>query len=364
MDFSKESYDATYTKVAEGVYVISATHRPHHKDSMPELNNRAYLFEVETKNDGKHLLMSGMPGTTVVDNVKQLEKDVGLSVKVIVTSGDFHHMSMKGWLDAFPDVTFVHSDLKFPTTRNGKEILSNEDYKKRIVLEKGFEMPSLEKYSDTVRFFGFNQFLLYPDAPFMTASESATESNQKHKSQNIMSYMNNIMSLSCDQPFLASKLLYLYFYPENVFMSEVSNPLCFCHIYLVWFYHVPTKQLVIEHNFNPYMHKKQTAKASPVLRMMMKTNDFSSCAKEKMPVGPKSKEGCKIHCKWVTCPLPVLFFTLDLLSLIKNYQLLVPFCLIKVSKWLKFSVWTSVPSMTTTLIQVFRSALMNPKMIS
>ena len=52
MDFSKESYDATYTKVADGVYVISETHRPHHKDSMPELNNRGFIFEVETKNDG------------------------------------------------------------------------------------------------------------------------------------------------------------------------------------------------------------------------------------------------------------------------------------------------------------------------
>ena len=62
-------------------------------------------------------------------------------------------------------------------------------------------------------------------------------------------------------------------------------------------YHVPTKQLLIEHNFNPYLDKKQVAKASSVLRMMMKTNDFSSCAKEVMPNGPKSKEGCKVHCK-------------------------------------------------------------------
>ena len=202
MDFSKESYDATYTKVADGVYVISETHRPHHKDSMPELNNRGFIFEVETKNDGKHLLMSGIPGSKLVDNVKQLEKDVSLSVKTIVTSGDFHHMSMKGWLDAFPDATFVHSDLKFPTTRNGKDIISNEAYKKRIVLEKGFEIPSLEKYSETVKFFGFNQFFVYADAPFMSQSED----KQEKRGQNIMAYMKNVMSQSIDQPMLASKL--------------------------------------------------------------------------------------------------------------------------------------------------------------
>ena len=81
--------------------------------------------------------------------------------------------------------------------------------------------------------------------------------------------------------------------------DEDSNRcvLCHFHLYLVWAYHVPTKQLLIEHNFNPYLDKKQVAKASSVLRMMMKTNDFSSCSPEKMPNGPKSKEGCKVHCK-------------------------------------------------------------------
>lgn len=262
MDFSKESYDATYTKVADGVYVISETHRPHHKDSMPELNNRGFLFEVSTKEDGKHLLMSGIPGSKLVENAKQVEKDVGLKLMVIVTSGDFHHMSMKGWLDAFPEATFIHSDLKFPTTRNGKEILSNESYKKRIILEKGFDMPSLEKYSDTVKFFGFNQFFVYADAPHMTASEDKAD----NRKQNILSYMSKIGPM--DQQMLA-----------------------------IWVYHVPTKQLLIEHNFNVYMSKEQIAKASFVLRKMMKPNVFASCAKEQMPTGPKTKEGCKAHCE-------------------------------------------------------------------
>ena len=294
MDFSKESYDATYTKVADGVYVISETHRPHHKDSMPELNNRGFIFEVETKNDGKHLLMSGIPGSKLVDNVKQLEKDVSLSVKSIVTSGDFHHMSMKGWLDAFPDATFVHSDLKFPTTRNGKEILSNEAYKKRIVLEKGFEIPSLEKYSDTVKFFCFNQFLVYADAPFMTQSED----KQEKRGQNIMAYMKGVMSQSIDQPMLASKLC-VHYSTSWFHTCEATNILYSIVAFTSLGLSVPTKQLLIEHNFNVYfLDKKQLAKAALPLRMMMKTNDFASCAAEKMPAGPKTKEGCKAHCKW------------------------------------------------------------------
>ena len=136
--------------------------------SMPELNNRGFLFEVSDKKYGKHLLMSGIPGSNLASDVQQLENDTGLKLQVIVSSGDFHHMAMSGWLDAYPEATFVHSGLKFPTTRNGKNILANESYKNRIVLEKGFDMPSLDQYSDTVKFFGFNQFLVYPDTEGMS----------------------------------------------------------------------------------------------------------------------------------------------------------------------------------------------------
>lgn len=134
----------------------------------------------------------------------------------------------------------------------GKDILSNESYKKRIILESGFNLPSLEAYSDTVKFFGFNQFFVYPDAPHMTAAEG--KEADKKKKENILAYMSKIGP--CDQPFLA-----------------------------IWVYHVPTKQLLIEHNFLPFMTKEQIGKASFALRMMMKPNVFRSCACEQMPVG-------------------------------------------------------------------------------
>lgn len=266
MDFSKESYDATYTKVADGVWVVSETHRPHHKDSMPELNNRGFIFEVTaaTNNGGDgdddltkpHLLMSGIPGSKLVTNVKQLEHDTKLQLKVIVTSGDFHHLAMKGWLDSFPNAKFVHSNLKFPTTRNGKDILSNETYKNRITLEDGFTLQSLhEKYKHVLQFYGFNQFKVYPDVDGMAASEDDKDDKNKRK-ESFFKYMNKIPP--CTQPMLA-----------------------------VWLYHVPTKQLLIEHNFNPYLAKEQLAKAHVLMRMMIKPYTFGSAALEMMPQGPK-----------------------------------------------------------------------------
>lgn len=262
MDFSKESYDATWTEVYDGVYVLSETHRPHHKDSMPELNNRAFIFQVTDEQFGEHFLMSGMPGSPSIKKAQALESAKGLKIREIITSGDFHHMSMKGWLDAYPEATFYHSNLKFPTTRNGKEILANEDYKKRIVLCDGFDIPAMAKYSDSIQFFAFNQFLVYPDQPFMTQSESTKDKPK----ENIMSYMMKIPP--CTEPFLA-----------------------------IWVYHVPSKQLIIEHNFEAYLSKEQIGKAAFMIRHMMSPLNFGSAALSPMPTAPADLEACKTHCE-------------------------------------------------------------------
>ena len=68
-------------------------------------------------------------------------------------------------------------------------------------------------------------------------------------------------------------------------MSKI--PSCTEPFLAVWLYHVPTKQLLIEHDFNTCMSKEQLAKAHLLIRMMMKPNMFYSAAFEKMPTGPK-----------------------------------------------------------------------------
>lgn len=219
---------------------------------MPELNNRGFIFSVSDDKHGNHLLMSGLPASDLVANVQQIEKEEGLKLQVVVTSGDFHHMSMVGWLDAYPEATFIHSGLKFPSTRNGKNILANESYKSRIILEKGFEFPSLQQYSDTIQFFGFNQFFVYPDTDGMPISEKETTK----RNENLMKYMSKIPA--CTEPCLS-----------------------------IWLYHVPTKQLLLEHDFQICMSKEQLAKAHFMIRMMMKPGMFYSAAFEKMPNGPR-----------------------------------------------------------------------------
>ena len=230
---------------------------------MPEINNRGFVFEVED-NGKKHLLMSGLPGEGAIPKAKKVEKDTGLELTVIVTSGDMHHLSMTEWLEAYPKAKFIHSALKFPTTRNGQKILAEPKFKDCIELVEGPKIESLEKYSDTIQFFAFNQFLLYADNDKMTESSKAKEQNKS----GFFSYMGNVASTPVDQRSL-----------------------------FIWAYHVPSKTLLIEHNFDMYMSKAQIKKAGFMLRLMLKSNNFGSLACGPMPRGPTTLEGCKAHCE-------------------------------------------------------------------
>ena len=60
-------------------------------------------------------------------------------------------------------VRFIMPGVKFPFTRNGAAILANDEYKSRIELFDGTEIPSLSGISDQLQFTVFNQPQTYPD---------------------------------------------------------------------------------------------------------------------------------------------------------------------------------------------------------
>lgn len=278
-DLSKESVEG-YCKVYDGVYVVSEYHRPGFSELMPRLTNRGFIFEANNKKNGKHLMMSGIPGDECIAKVQAIERDTGLKLKKIITSGDFHHMSMKAWLDAYPETQFVHSSLKFPTTRNGVDLLANAEYKARIELVEGPKFPALEEeYGDILEFYGFNQFLVYDDQK----NSYMAKDKSKPLKEGVFSMMSKMSKLETTERFLA-----------------------------IWFYHKPSKELVIEHNFDVCFSKAQIAQSkSFMMRMMFKSNQFKSCAMAPMPSGPKDYEACKKHCEQMQ---PIL--GLDVLSIL------------------------------------------------
>jgi hypothetical protein len=62
-------------------------------------SSRAFIFEADTHEFGKHFVMSGIPGHDSIPKMKKLEKDTCVPLKLVVLSGDFHHMAMKYWLE-------------------------------------------------------------------------------------------------------------------------------------------------------------------------------------------------------------------------------------------------------------------------
>ena len=159
-------------------------------------------------------------------------------------------------------ITSLHRGLKFPKTRNGKTILANQEYASRIELATGFDFPSLEQYSHTVRFFGFNQFLSAPDADFT--------------SENIHN---------------TSKL------PKFQFLKKFGGLKASEKILCVWTYHVPTMQLIYEHNFQFYLTKEHHKQFGFPFSLILPVEKICSCAREKLPTGPRDYDEIREHCR-------------------------------------------------------------------
>jgi hypothetical protein len=260
-DLSKESYDSDYAQVADGVYTVSERHKPAGAAIFPDINNRGFIYRVTNESGVEHLLLNGIPGPGCIPKVQKIEEDTGLKLTLIVGQGDFHHMALSKWLDAYPQVKVLQSGIKFPKTRNGMEILQNPDYKARIELVSGPDFPSLKQYEDVVQFYGFNQFYVYSDKPWMS------KDSQNKTKVGLVGFLKNFSQAKPDQQFLS-----------------------------VWTYHVPSKQLIYEHNFDLFLVKEVVSGFPFIMKMMMKSSNFGSMAKGPMPKGPKDLSECKTHC--------------------------------------------------------------------
>jgi hypothetical protein len=267
-DLTNESFNAEYCEAAKGVYVLSEPHKPGGVSHFATINNRGFIFCVKDAQGNEHLLMSGMPTHNCIPKVRKVEEVTGLKLTLIVSSGDFHHMSMKDWLVEFPSVQIIMSGLKFPKTRNGAEILDNPDYKKRIELVTGPTFASLEQYKDVVQFFGFNQFLTGPDAPFTSKDTRTPNKEPKY------AFLKKFASLKATEKFLA-----------------------------VWTYHVPTKQIIYEHNFGLFLSKEHHEQFAFPFYLILPKEKICSCAKEQLPSGPRALEECAEHCRQMSIVL-------------------------------------------------------------
>lgn len=269
-DLAKESMEeGSYCKIAEDCWSFSEPHFPG-GSKMMTLNNRGFVFAVSEKGseDKKSLFLVGLPGESAIVKMKKLEKETGLKLGLAASSGDFHHMAIKAWIEAYPDVKIIMSGVRFPKTRNGASIMGDSELASHMELIDGtpesFANCSANKYSHIIRFFGFNQTFYYSDQEFMAADFKNPPKVSK------LQFMKNMMSTVADAP-------------------------CLC----IWFYHIPTKSLVAEHNFAMYFSKPHHRELPFMMRQMMPCEGFCSALEKNsknFPQAPKTLEGCKLHC--------------------------------------------------------------------
>ena len=237
-------------------WTLSSKHSPAGVKKFGIINNRAFLFAVP---DG--LLMYGIPTFDVIDQVKALEKETGKKLVVVMSSGDWHHMFVRWWLEAFPSTKFVMSGLKFPTTRNGTAVLANPIFKKQIELVEGPTFPSLEKYASVVRFVGFNQCGIYAD------NDNFSKDGKNMK--------------------VDAKLI-------EIMPAMMKAKLDVRHL-LVWGYHVPSRTMITEHNWGFFFTPQHHADLPMMMRMQGPACAFCSSLPSGFPNKPPTLEAAKKH---------------------------------------------------------------------
>jgi hypothetical protein len=139
------------TQVAEGFWILASAHHPGGSDTnMPEINNRAMIFRVSDGGEDVLAVFNAVdPG--LIDQVHDLEKSTGLSVRYVVSVGGGHHLLMNQWHDAFPDAQLKLGPVRVPRTANGKALLAMD---RVSVMELDDPLPQLAGDLEMVLFRG------------------------------------------------------------------------------------------------------------------------------------------------------------------------------------------------------------------
>jgi hypothetical protein len=133
--------DTDFREVADGVYCHATPAGVAH---LSVNSNRGLILKVKNQDDFQEcLLMSGVPSNfkKAVKKVRKVELLTGLTLDLIVGSGDYHHLSLKHWLDEFPLVKVILSGPHFGKTKNGADLLLQ--YGTRVEVVKDSTKPSL-----------------------------------------------------------------------------------------------------------------------------------------------------------------------------------------------------------------------------
>jgi hypothetical protein len=171
-DFSKEDLEGTPVEVCPGVYVCGEAHHPAGTQNL-NWNNRSFIFRLKLVKDlagvkaGREVLfINGLGKQATLDKVKGFEKTIGLKVVALLANGGDHHVSIKLWYDAFPDLKVWVCPTRVPITANGQYLM--KEYPDRWELADNtthkHHVYQLEEYfGDQVDCVLFNQLYVYSD---------------------------------------------------------------------------------------------------------------------------------------------------------------------------------------------------------
>lgn len=130
-DFSKEDLIGTPVEYAPGCWVAGELHHPVGVKNA-KLNNRAFIYKLTLKEDlagvkagSKCLFVFGLGKKPILEGIQKLQESTGLKVVALMCNGGSHHINIKFFYDAFPDIAVWVCPTRVPLTSNAKYLIEN-----------------------------------------------------------------------------------------------------------------------------------------------------------------------------------------------------------------------------------------------
>lgn len=121
IDLSQEAVGKA-AKVAEDFWIVATDHYPGGSKAFPAINNRCVVMRLQEAGQPVLVVFNGVD-PSAIPVVQGLERELGLTVKYIVSPGGGHHLMMAPWHDAFAQAQILLPPTRVPRTRNGKELM-------------------------------------------------------------------------------------------------------------------------------------------------------------------------------------------------------------------------------------------------
>jgi len=140
-------------EVHRGVWLVATRHRPGLWKHGLEINNRCFVYRLDDRQLGVPVLVvvNAVDPAQAIQEVRRIERETGLEVRYVLSTGGGHHLYLRHWHDEFATAKVLLPPVRIPRTNNGKELMALPRVSKMSIDDP---LPQFRGQLDAVLFHG------------------------------------------------------------------------------------------------------------------------------------------------------------------------------------------------------------------